>query len=258
MARITLRQLLDHAAENDYGLPAYNINNMEQGLSVMQAAQATRSPVILQASAGARKYAGEHFIKHLIAAAAEAYPHIPLVMHQDHGTSPDVCQRSIQLGFSSVMMDGSLHEDMKTPADYDYNVAVTAKVAEAAPARTAIAHVAVTVRAVRATEPTPPRVPATASRADVVAARAVVRAARTRRRPTRTDRSKQGASFGVHPVWHRATPRSATSRAAPAVSPATTERSPRRRMIRRHWPSAWTWLSTVFSVLRLAPFTARS
>ncbi|RUO52386.1 class II fructose-bisphosphate aldolase [Pseudidiomarina homiensis] len=125
MALISLRQLLDHAAENGYGVPAFNVNNLEQMRAIMEAADATDSPVIVQASAGARTYAGAPFLRHLILAAIEEWPHIPVVMHQDHGTSPAVCQRSIQLGFSSVMMDGSLKEDGKTPADYDYNVQVT-------------------------------------------------------------------------------------------------------------------------------------
>lgn len=128
MALISLRQLLDHAAENNYGVPAFNVNNLEQMRAIMMAADETNSPVIAQASAGARKYAGAPFLRHLILAAIEEWPHIPVVMHQDHGTSPAVCQRSIQLGFSSVMMDGSLKEDGKTPADYDYNVAVTREV----------------------------------------------------------------------------------------------------------------------------------
>ncbi|CUA87910.1 MULTISPECIES: class II fructose-bisphosphate aldolase [Pseudidiomarina] len=125
MALISLRQLLDHAAENNYGVPAFNVNNLEQMRAIMEAADATDSPVIVQASAGARSYAGAPFLRHLILAAIEEWPHIPVVMHQDHGTSPAICQRSIQLGFSSVMMDGSLKEDGKTPADYDYNVRVT-------------------------------------------------------------------------------------------------------------------------------------
>lgn len=125
MALISLRQLLDHAAENDYGVPAFNVNNLEQVRAIMEAANEANSPVILQASAGARKYAGSNFLKHLIQAAIEEFPHIPIVMHQDHGVSPAVCQRSIQLGFSSVMMDGSLGEDGKTPTDFDYNVKVT-------------------------------------------------------------------------------------------------------------------------------------
>lgn len=125
---ISLRQLLDHAAEHSYGVPAFNVNNLEQMRAIMEAADETNSPVIVQASAGARKYAGAPFLRHLILAAIEEFPHIPVCMHQDHGASPDVCQRSIQLGFSSVMMDGSLKEDMKTPADFDYNVSVTARV----------------------------------------------------------------------------------------------------------------------------------
>jgi|SRR5690554_5968186 len=132
MALISLRQLLDHAAENSYGVPAFNVNNVEQMRAIMMAANDTNSPVIVQASAGARKYAGAPFLRHLILAAVEEWPHIPVVMHQDHGTSPAVCQRSIQLGFSSVMMDGSLREDGKTPADYDYNVEVTRRTVEMA------------------------------------------------------------------------------------------------------------------------------
>ena len=125
MALISMRQMLDHAAEFGYGVPAFNVNNLEQMRAIMEAADKTDSPVIVQASAGARKYAGAPFLRHLILAAIEEFPHIPVCMHQDHGTSPDVCQRSIQLGFSSVMMDGSLGEDGKTPTDYDYNVRVT-------------------------------------------------------------------------------------------------------------------------------------
>ncbi|MFT4671317.1 MAG: fructose-bisphosphate aldolase class II [Pseudohongiellaceae bacterium] len=125
MALISLRQLLDHAAEHQYGVPAFNVNNLEQVQAIMEGANQVNSPVILQASAGARKYAGANFLKHLIQAAIEEYPHVPIVMHQDHGFSPAICQRSIQLGFSSVMMDGSLGEDGKTPADFDYNVDVT-------------------------------------------------------------------------------------------------------------------------------------
>ncbi|MHB1565662.1 MAG: class II fructose-bisphosphate aldolase [Acidiferrobacter sp.] len=132
MALVSLRQLLDHAAEHGYGVPAFNVNNMEQIQSIMQAAHETDSPVIVQASAGARSYAGEPFLRHLILAAIEQYPHIPIVMHQDHGASPAVCQRSIRSGFSSVMMDGSLKEDMKTPANFDYNVNVTERVVEMA------------------------------------------------------------------------------------------------------------------------------
>jgi fructose-bisphosphate aldolase class II len=132
MPLVSMRQLLDHAAENNYGIPAFNVNNLEQVQAVMAAADEVGAPVILQASAGARKYAGESFIKHLIQAAVEAYPHIPLVMHQDHGTSPKVCAGAIDLGFGSVMMDGSLKEDGKTPADFDYNVTVTRTVVEMA------------------------------------------------------------------------------------------------------------------------------
>jgi len=132
MALISLRQLLDHAAEHQYGVPAYNVNNLEQMRAIMEAADETDSPVIVQASAGARKYAGAPFLRHLILAAIEEWPHIPVVMHQDHGASPGVCQRSIQLGFSSVMMDGSLGEDMKTPMDYEYNARVTRQVVDMA------------------------------------------------------------------------------------------------------------------------------
>jgi fructose-bisphosphate aldolase, class II len=128
MALVSMRELLDHAAQNGYGIPAFNVNNLEQVQAVMEAAHEAGAPVILQASAGARKYAGEAFIKHLIAAAIEAYPHIPLVMHQDHGQSPAVCQSAINLGFSSVMMDGSLEADGKTIASYEYNIEVTRKV----------------------------------------------------------------------------------------------------------------------------------
>ena len=132
MALISLRQLLDHAAENDYGVPAFNVNNLEQMRAIMEGAQETQSPVIVQASAGARKYAGANFLRHLMLAAVEEFPDIPVVMHQDHGASADVCQRSMQMGFTSVMMDGSLLEDQKTPAEYDYNVAVTRRVVEMA------------------------------------------------------------------------------------------------------------------------------
>jgi fructose-bisphosphate aldolase class II len=132
MALVSMRELLDHAAANGYGIPAFNVNNLEQVQAVMEAAKEVGAPVILQASAGARKYAGEAFIKHLIQAAIEAYPQIPLVMHQDHGQSPAICQGAIDLGFSSVMMDGSLHEDGKTPASFDYNVDVTRKVVQLA------------------------------------------------------------------------------------------------------------------------------
>jgi fructose-bisphosphate aldolase class II len=132
MALVSMRELLDHAAANGYGIPAFNVNNLEQVQAVMMAADEVGAPVILQASAGARKYAGEAFIKHLIQAAIEMYPHIPLVMHQDHGQSPDVCKGAIDLGFSSVMMDGSLEADGKTIASYDYNVDVTKKVVDMA------------------------------------------------------------------------------------------------------------------------------
>jgi fructose-bisphosphate aldolase class II len=127
-----MRQLLDHAAERGYGIPAFNVNNLEQVQAVMTAAAEVGAPVILQASAGARKYAGEHFIKHLIQAAVESWPQVPLVMHQDHGQSPDVCQGAINLGFSSVMMDGSLEADGKSIASFEYNVAVTRKVVDLA------------------------------------------------------------------------------------------------------------------------------
>lgn len=128
MPLVAMRQLLDHAAENTYGLPAFNVNNLEQVQAIMEAAAETDSPVIMQASAGARKYAGEAFLRHLIDAAIEAYPQIPVVMHQDHGQSPAICMAAIRSGFSSVMMDGSLREDGKTPSDYEYNVAVTREV----------------------------------------------------------------------------------------------------------------------------------
>ena len=132
MALISMRQLLDHAAEYGYGLPAFNVNNMEQVHAIMQAADAVDSPVIMQGSAGARSYAGEPFLRHLIIAATEMYPHIPIAMHQDHGSEPAVCLRSIQSGFTSVMMDGSLMPDMKTPSSYEYNVDVTAEVVKMA------------------------------------------------------------------------------------------------------------------------------
>jgi fructose-bisphosphate aldolase, class II len=132
MALVSMRQLLDHAAEHGYGLPAFNVNNLEQVQAIMAAAVETDSPVIMQASAGARKYAGETFLRHLIAAAVEGYPNIPIVMHQDHGQSPDVCASAIKLGFSSVMMDGSLREDGKSIADYEYNIDVTRKVVDMA------------------------------------------------------------------------------------------------------------------------------
>ncbi len=132
MALISLRQLLDHAAENGYGLPAFNVNNLEQIQAIMEAAKAVNSPVIMQGSAGARKYAGEPFLRKLIEGAVEMYPDIPVCMHQDHGASPSVCQRSIRSGFTSVMMDGSLMDDMKTPSSYEYNVKVTRQVVDMA------------------------------------------------------------------------------------------------------------------------------
>ena len=132
MALITLRQLLDHAAENDYGVPAFNINNMEQGLAIMKAAEKANAPVIMQASRGARAYAGDVMLAHIIRALAEMYPDIPLCMHQDHGNNEQTCLSAIKHGFTSVMMDGSLEADMKTPADWDYNVDITAKVAKMA------------------------------------------------------------------------------------------------------------------------------
>jgi fructose-bisphosphate aldolase, class II len=132
MALVPMRLLLDHAAENGYGIPAYNVNNMEQILAIMQAADEADSPVILQASRGARKYAGEHFLRHLITAAVETYPHIPIAMHQDHGNGPATCYSAIRNGFTSVMMDGSLEEDAKTPASFEYNVNVTAEVVKVA------------------------------------------------------------------------------------------------------------------------------
>ncbi|HAZ94679.1 MAG TPA: fructose-bisphosphate aldolase class II [Porticoccaceae bacterium] len=132
MALISLRQMLDHAAEYSYGVPAFNVNNLEQMRAIMLAAEQTDSPVIVQASAGARKYAGAPFLRHLIQAAVEEWPDIPVCVHQDHGTSPAICQRSIQLGFTSVMMDGSLMEDGKTPSSYDYNVDVTRRSVEMA------------------------------------------------------------------------------------------------------------------------------
>ena len=130
MAFISLRQLLDHAAENNYGVPAFNVNDLEQILAIMEAAEETRSPVILQASAGARKYAGEAYLRHMVLAAVESSPSIPVVLHQDHGASAAVCMQSLRSGFTSVMMDGSLKEDAKTPASYEYNVEVTRRVCE--------------------------------------------------------------------------------------------------------------------------------
>lgn len=132
MALVALRQVLDHAAENGYGVPAFNVNNLEQIQAIMEAANQTNSPVILQASAGARKYAGEHFLKHLIEGAIAEYPHIPVVMHLDHGSSANTCFQAIQMGFSSVMMDGSLMSDAKTPSSFEYNVAISQKVTEMA------------------------------------------------------------------------------------------------------------------------------
>src|ERR1700710_980954 len=121
MALVSMRELLDNAAANGYGIPAFNVNNLEQVQAIMSAADEVGAPVILQASAGARKYAGEPFIKALIEAAIETWPRVPLVMHQDHGQSPDVCKGAIDLGFSSVMMDGSLQADGKTIASFEYN-----------------------------------------------------------------------------------------------------------------------------------------
>jgi fructose-bisphosphate aldolase, class II len=132
MALVSLRQLLDHAAENGYGIPAFNVNNLEQIQAILQAVQETDSPVILQASAGARKYAGEAFLRKLVEASIETYPDLPIVMHQDHAASPAVCVQAMRSGFSSVMMDGSLQEDAKTPASYDYNIDVTRRVCEMA------------------------------------------------------------------------------------------------------------------------------
>ncbi len=132
MPLVSLRQLLDHAAEHDYGLPAFNVNNMEQVWAIMEAASQVDAPVIMQASAGARKYAGEPFLRHQILAALEAYPNIPIVMHQDHGQSLPVCMAAIRSGFSSVMMDGSLESDGKTVASYEYNVETTKKIVELA------------------------------------------------------------------------------------------------------------------------------
>ena len=132
MPLVSMRQLLDHAAENGYGLPAFNVNNLEQIQAIMEAAQETNSPVIMQGSAGARKYAGEPYLRHLIEAAIETHPDIPIVMHQDHGASPAICIQSMRSGFSSVMMDGSLQEDAKTPASFDYNSKVTRHVVDIA------------------------------------------------------------------------------------------------------------------------------
>src|SRR3990170_6153877 len=132
MPLVPMRLLLDHAAENGYGLAAFNVNNMEQIQAIMEAADETASPVIVQASRGARAYSQDNYLRHLMLAAAELYPGIPMVMHQDHGNSPDTCKSAIENGFTSVMMDGSLKGDGKTPADYDYNVRVTREVVESA------------------------------------------------------------------------------------------------------------------------------
>ncbi|MEM9029555.1 MAG: class II fructose-bisphosphate aldolase [Pseudomonadota bacterium] len=132
MARITLRQLLDHAAENDYGVPAFNINNMEQALAIMEAADACNAPVIIQASRGARAYANDVMLRHMMDACVEMYPHIPICVHLDHGNNPATCMTAIQAGFTSVMMDGSLKEDGKSPGDWDYNVDVTKRVVDMA------------------------------------------------------------------------------------------------------------------------------
>src|SRR5271156_1022851 len=132
MARITLRQLLDHAAEHDYGVPAFNINNMEQALAIMYAAASLDAPVIIQASRGARSYANDIMLKHMMDAVTEIYPQIPVCVHLDHGNGPDTCMTAIQAGFTSVMMDGSLKADGKTPADWDYNVGVTKTVTDMA------------------------------------------------------------------------------------------------------------------------------
>src|SRR5437870_2096726 len=135
MPLVPLRKVLDHAAENGYGVAAFNVNNMEQIQSIMEAAKETDSPVIIQASRGARNYSQDNYLRHLMLAASELYPQIPVVMHQDHGNSPDTCRSAIDNGFTSVMMDGSLKDDGKTPADYDYNVRVTAEVVKLAHAR---------------------------------------------------------------------------------------------------------------------------
>lgn len=135
MALVPLRIVLDHAAEHDYGVAAFNVNNMEQVQAIMEAADQTDSPVIVQASRGARAYSQDNYLRHLMLAAAELYPHIPTVMHQDHGNSVSTCMSAIENGFTSVMMDGSLKEDGKTPADYGYNVEVTAEVVKQAHAK---------------------------------------------------------------------------------------------------------------------------
>ncbi len=133
MALITLRQLLDHAAGHGYGVPAFNINNMEQGLAIMKAAEGCDAPVILQASRGARSYAGDIMLRHMVQALAEMYPGIPICLHQDHGNNEATCLSAIRHGFTSVMMDGSLEADMKTPASYEYNVDISERVARAPP-----------------------------------------------------------------------------------------------------------------------------
>ncbi|MBX3425890.1 MAG: fructose-bisphosphate aldolase class II [Pirellulales bacterium] len=135
MPLVPMRLLLDHAAENDYGLAAFNVNNMEQIQSIMEAAKETDSPVIVQASRGARSYSQDNYLRHLMLAAAELYPSIPMAMHQDHGNSPETCKSAIENGFTSVMMDGSLEADGKTPASYDYNVKVTKDVVQLAHAQ---------------------------------------------------------------------------------------------------------------------------
>lgn len=135
MALISLRQLLDHAAEHDYGVGAFNVNNMEQIQAIMEAAREMNAPVIVQASRGARKYTNDRFLYHLMLAAVELYPEIPVVLHQDHGNSPQTCFSAIELGFTSVMMDGSLREDAKTPSDFEYNVSVTREVVKYAHAQ---------------------------------------------------------------------------------------------------------------------------
>src|SRR5262249_17903090 len=135
MPLVSMRQLLDEAAAGRYGVGAFNVNDMEQIQGIMEAARETRSPVIVQASRGARSFAGDHFLIHLMQAAAETYPEIPVALHQDHGNSPETCISAIDLGFTSVMMDGSLHPDGKTPADFEYNVAVTREVVDYGHAR---------------------------------------------------------------------------------------------------------------------------
>ena len=130
MPLVSMRQLLDEAAKGGYGVGAFNVNNMEQIQSIMEAARETKSPVIVQASRGARSYSNDRFLYHLMLAASELYPEIPMALHQDHGNSPETCKSAIDLGFTSVMMDGSLEADGKTPASYEYNVKVTKEVVE--------------------------------------------------------------------------------------------------------------------------------